>query len=445
VGANVTACNAKIPLQTITCEGASFDIVTEDMDEQVINMFAKQAPREKLRPLGLNDRSIPPTLKAVFKIKPVLFGMRHQSTMQRFFSTVCAKMVSVRYQDQHQDLQRSGNHEDWIEKLTQRYFSAPESTNSEADMNSFRNNESDYVLLSCDSDDAEAVSVSRLIYSLMSQFTTSDSARSGRSGVDSYDVADFGSERVAWKSMKFVQDVDLSAEDLKLLVEGARIPAVLVLLTSGSLNSASQLLRIGFMQKFAPPTAPFTPIPLAISDAFTFPGLKHLEDIESGKALTFGSTVDSVQSPRHSTLQAASMSLTTANISTTRIRVALSQILETRIIFVDVPKKDVPHLHKLVERVVFRLIHASSSKSSGANSAMPSLLQRKSTAELQAMQGKGLARSSTTSRPSLIPGLAPSGECSVELGDGTWSTGVENNKAEQSHMEHSADETETTI
>merc|ERR1719271_943044 len=159
--------------------------------------------------------------------------------------------------------------------------------------------ESNYSLMSCDLDDMEAVSASRLLYSLLQGFTH-DSGNSKKSCVDSHDLADFGGrEHVAAKPIHCVLDVDLQASDFKALVEEGKVSALLVLLTKNSMHSASQLLRLGFVHKYAPDTSPYTLIPLAISDVFAFPGIKLLDDIEKGRGLILGSSAEDFHGSGH--------------------------------------------------------------------------------------------------------------------------------------------------
>merc|ERR1719240_2016355 len=158
-------------MQSIGIEGASFDVASGDMDEQILHMFAQQAPREKLRPLGLNDKSIPIAMRTLFKIKPIRFSSRESNAVIEFFTTLHDKLLNVRYLP-NTDVTT-------ISSRTSKFFYTKE-------MGSMFD-ESNYSLMSCDLDDMEAVSASRLLYSLLQGFTH-DSGNSKKSCVDSHDL-----------------------------------------------------------------------------------------------------------------------------------------------------------------------------------------------------------------------------------------------------------------
>merc|ERR1719183_1242976 len=83
------------------------------MDSNVLKMLSKQAPRDLLRPIGINDNQIPMAMDRIFKIKPMHFSMRGYESMVTFLTNLTGDMQNVRRRLDGKQLN----------EFTQRFFS----------------------------------------------------------------------------------------------------------------------------------------------------------------------------------------------------------------------------------------------------------------------------------------------------------------------------------
>jgi hypothetical protein len=157
------------------------------------------------------------------------------------------------------------------------------------------------------------------------------------------------------KNLLPIEDCDLTKDELYDLTVNSRISSVLVLLTANSLRSAPQLFRLGFLHKFATAATPFSPIPIAITHAFHFPGIKALDAIESGEAFAFMSANgDEVRaSVISSVIKEASLIYTGHNLTLLRVRSAVASVMETRIMNIDIPNLDAHHIRLALLRCLY--------------------------------------------------------------------------------------------
>merc|ERR1711908_33299 len=97
-------------------------------------------------------------MKSLFMIKPLWFSSRESKAMVSFFTALRENMANVRY------LPAIDNQT--IASMTFKFFSCDASSPATA------LTEGNYVLTSCDHNDAEAVSASRLLYNLLQKFSS---------------------------------------------------------------------------------------------------------------------------------------------------------------------------------------------------------------------------------------------------------------------------------
>ena len=178
------------------------------------------------------------------------------------------------------------------------------------------------------------------------------------------------------QSLRFIQDCDLEASELKDLVTSGKIPIVLVIFTSKSFQSVSQLMRLGLVLKYADKTR-FKPVPLAIGDAFRFPGIDVLSDIESGAVLS--ADMDEMS---------AAMQYASEGVSLPQARQALSHILENRMALLNVPVENEATLRKSLMKTLFRISYARDNPQYGTNQSIPVALIFTETESIKADPGQ---------------------------------------------------------
>ena len=86
------------PVQTLTIGSGRVSSFDADYSISIVDTLAKQAPVERLRPLGLNDHQIPEAIRMVFTVKPLHFCVNVQSTMENVVTTLFNSMTGVRLQ-----------------------------------------------------------------------------------------------------------------------------------------------------------------------------------------------------------------------------------------------------------------------------------------------------------------------------------------------------------
>ena len=161
------------------------------------------------------------------------------------------------------------------------------------------------------------------------------------------------------QALRFIEACDLEASELKDLVASGKIPLVLVIFTSKSFQSVSQLMRLALLHKYAHQTR-FKAVPLAIGDAFRFPGIDVLSDIESGAVL-----------PADMDEMTAAMQYASESVSFPQARQALSHILENGMAFLNVPVENEATLRKSLMKTLFRIIYARDDPQYGTNQSIP--------------------------------------------------------------------------
>jgi hypothetical protein len=408
VAAIISAASTKVPLQTITTGENRFRSFDVDFSMSIVDTLAKQAPREKLRPVGLNDASIPEAMKMVFKIKPLAFSMSDQEKMQTFATTLMNTVTGVVLK-QGVDVPAS----------TAKYFSKAKA--GAASAGSWFDKTQDYALISADHDDAEGVAVSRLIYSLLVELIEGTMIKgasisggkqpgaaqrapldNSRRGSVIFEATTFTQqERVAAQDLRFIEDIDLSASEVKGLVETGKVSVVLVIFTSRSFQSVPQLLRLGLVHKHAHQTR-FKPIPLSIGDCYKFPGIDVLTDIESGAVLS--EDIGEEQ---------AAMNYTGGSVSFPQARQALQHVMDYRISLVNVPLEGVAALRKSLIEVLFRLVHAVDDSEYGTNKSTPIPLTFVATDSIMNDPGKLFQRQETLEKKKLDATQAPTNDATT--------------------------------
>ena len=160
-------------------------------------------------------------------------------------------------------------------------------------------------------------------------------------------------QKGALQDMRFIADCELEPVELQDLVVSGKIPVVLVILTSKSFQSVSQLLRLALLHKHAD-QARFKAIPLAIGDSFSFPGLDILMDIEAGKIL-----------PANMDREAESTKYTSEAVTFPQAMQALKDTMKCRISLIDVPAETEIRLRRLLTLVLLRISNARDSPNFG--------------------------------------------------------------------------------
>jgi len=208
-----------------------------------------------------------------------------------------------------------------------------------------------YILLSIDHSDGEAVCVSRLFYRKffdeltavreVAKVAAEPVAGSGKTR-NSFSTAVTQEDKNQLDNATFIEDYDLDAAGFADLAQKGRISATIVILTSGSFSSASQLLRLGYLRQNVQTTG-FTPIPVVVGDAFVVPSSKQLDDIAKGNFLRPGQTLESV-----------GMQYTGQFVCMKEVRHALQGTFQSRISLVDVPHDTPEALSKELLKVLLR-------------------------------------------------------------------------------------------
>ena len=163
VAAIISGVSTKTPVQTLTIGSSDVSSFDADYSISIVDTLAKQAPVERLRPLGLNDLQIPEAIRVVFMVKPVHFCVKDQSTMETVVTTLLNNMTGVRLQKGLQE----------FPEITSKFFSKASIKKwnwAEGQGNSkWYGKVQSYVLLSADQGDPEAVAVSSLCYALLEE------------------------------------------------------------------------------------------------------------------------------------------------------------------------------------------------------------------------------------------------------------------------------------
>jgi hypothetical protein len=122
--------------------------------------LAKQAPRARLRPIGLNDLQITEAMKVVFKIKPVPLSMKDQQKMDSSAGTLLNTTADMTLQ--------KGTDE--FHAITSKFFpktSIKRMNGGAQAASTWYDKHQEYVLSSADKEDTEAAAVRHLTYVLL--------------------------------------------------------------------------------------------------------------------------------------------------------------------------------------------------------------------------------------------------------------------------------------
>jgi hypothetical protein len=275
--------------------------------DAICAILAKKAPRWMLRPYGLSDHLIPVAMKNTFQCKPVDFALDCKASATTAIKNLLDAMKAVPLEPR---------------------VSRENPTISDDFLSSDPTQTESAICLSCDHADSEAVNVSRLFSYLLS---INMAEAGGTATKVAFDSESSGGRATldpaaqdAIRKLGVVQDIDLDPMAFAGMVKGGKIPAVIVIMTSGTYKSSPQLLRLGFHQQYS--TAGFRPHPIAICDIFSMPDAKVAEDIQQGKVLALGSNY-----------KAAIKSFLTEDVSFARVAMALIQTLESRVFICNCP------------------------------------------------------------------------------------------------------------
>lgn len=329
-----------VPLTNVTIEGAPFELVVTD--PRVLHILSIQAPAPLLRPVGIGDQLVPDMLTEVLKVPPMNFALadKEQSMafLEKLLSTLKGAVRYAKISPSAEDILAGTGQSSQVppsQILNRCYSQAVIKTGSP-----------EYAIISCDHEEAEAVAVSRIMYRLLCEsrdLWTKNHGKLPHTDAKMYLSAD--SENYAWKGI-FIQDYDLEPAAFDELVCSKQVTVCVVLMTVNTLSSATQLLRLGHMHKFANPCPRV--VPVSISDSFGMPGKKVLDDIESGKR--FESSGGATKS---------AVCVTTREVSNVRMITAIMDCLEHTISLIDVPRVECHVLKNLVHRVFYRTVHAA--------------------------------------------------------------------------------------
>jgi hypothetical protein len=282
-----------------------------DVDE-ACQLLSKNVARHLLRPHGLADQSIPKAMKVAFQCQPNDFLMISKTPTEVAVKKLLAQMLSVPLVGQ---------------EVSPKFFGPEPSGISSA------------ICLSCDHADPEAVTVSRLLGYTLSECMAEGKAMTSVS-LAAADGETMNSAKVAALAgqiakLSLVQDIDLDPPTFARMVKGDQLPAVVVVFTGNSFKSVSQLLRLGYHQRYN--SAGFRPHPIAVSEVFSMPEPTALREIESGKGLALGSN------PKE-----AIEAFLTDRLSFRRIVLALMQVLEARVFLCNCPILREPDIKKVL-------------------------------------------------------------------------------------------------
>jgi hypothetical protein len=292
--------NDSVGLQAVSSmtSGASKEMLPAD----VLEVLAAQAPRHKLRCFGLADELFPACLKAVLSTKAIHVSLASKSVIAQGLENMLQEMVAVPMPDNRNKDALA------LSPLLDKFFD-------------FGEVDKRCVLISCDHADPEAVAVSRLFYSMFTDMLKSIGGNGAgvkpRASIAdaqiSLDVNDIGG---------FMQDVDMDAAAFSAKVRSGATSATVVIITQNSMQSISQLVRLGYIQQFAKECRPQ---PIAVTDAYAFPGMKVLDEIGKGHGVQY------IGKRQESVLQ-----YVTEAVSWQMCKLAWLQVLEKRVYLCDV-------------------------------------------------------------------------------------------------------------
>ena len=96
VGAILSGVLKNIPIQTIVLGGRG-DACFQEMEltDEAIDILAKQAPRDQLRPIGIADNDIFAGMKRVLQIKPWAFDMNSHDSLNAFLENMLQMMTDI--------------------------------------------------------------------------------------------------------------------------------------------------------------------------------------------------------------------------------------------------------------------------------------------------------------------------------------------------------------
>lgn len=370
-GAICSAVQKKVPLTSVTfgltykdpgamisTPSATWETKDTSAFQTVLDMLAKQAPRTQLRPLGLPDEEIPKAMQALYGStnKAVVFAMDVKQSAEDFMLELFAKMPSCPLAPGMS--MDAGSRSPVIS----RFFSKADAAQGGNTAEEWYFASKQVAMISCDHNDLAAVAVSRLFYRIIQDILkdsgtkhSSFIAKLGKiealaKGDLSNDAANdagynpgvqsvqMGGGRLSVSSqvlsadsasilhaLGVVEDIDLNASQFAKLAGSERLLATIVVFTDESFTSAKQLLRLGYTFQQNPNG--LVSYPVSISSLFAFPGTDMLKAIENGTqpGLTRAST------------RAASIEMTTGNISLKRISEALQSVFQARTYLCNVP------------------------------------------------------------------------------------------------------------
>jgi hypothetical protein len=265
------------------------------LDTKMNGMLAKQAPKLELRALGCPDAWIPVAIEAVMNTKAIVCAMDKSDSMSNFLDAIIRDMPAVPLR------QRDSS-------SSKQFFSS-------------KGNAGKSMMILSDQSDVEAVAASRVVFrTLMDVVNTPQGARA-----DTYSIK-FSQNVAMIRETPPIQDVDLTATEFADIICAGRVPMALFLATERSFQSASQLLRLGFMLENIP-NGDYRSYPVSISDVFAFPPVEILDAIASGQIAKQWNNGGS-----------ADIQYTTKQVSPKAVISAVSYLLQHRMYLCNVPR-----------------------------------------------------------------------------------------------------------
>jgi len=253
--------------------------------------------------MGVSYNYVPEAIEKVLSVRPNLFAMDVQASVDTFFKSLFREMPDV-------PVDRDSQSSPKTPSIRSKLF-------SESKMQG-----EDCIVISCDHSDPDGVGVSRLFYLFIQNFLA-------------------GSEpgMAPLRKYRIIQDVDLTAVDFANLVQAGKVHAMMSIFTSHTLKSTVQLLRLGFMYENS--TTQFRSYPVVISDVFSSPGARLLDRIQSGAGLDLGEVPEET-----------SKYYTTAVVSLKNVKCALWDVLYRHITLCNVPAMTVPEVNRRLKIVL---------------------------------------------------------------------------------------------
>jgi len=224
---------------------------------------ALEVDTSALRGFGLPQEDVLQAIKAFTHVEPVFMNFVSESELSRSFEELFERMTwSVAEVGANQSKPE-------VNMASKFYQNSRRLAAQMQDMELMSDRLPFFTLILIDHLDVEAVAASRLFHSFLVG-----------SGKDQ-------------PSDLFIEDQDLSSSNFATAMKSGKLQRACVLLTSRSLQSPSQLARLGLLVKLNPNADMF---PIAVGATFDFPDEQYLRDLETGVALQLGASASELLS-----------------------------------------------------------------------------------------------------------------------------------------------------